>query len=126
MWSPPPSQGSFATCSVEWSGQAAASTLEVSDTSVSPTFPAHLNTTPPRNSLASFWQTAGAAVDQLFTIVAPAGSIVDVHLSLILSDDDATAVTLAIATGVLGNQYYLALDCTAGHNFPPVSLTTTF
>lgn len=126
MWSPPASQGSFATCSVEFIGQTQANTVEYSDTSVSTAQPAHLNCVPPPQSLASFWQTGAGGGVNLFTIVAPVGSIIDVSLSLILWDDDIGATSTAVATAALGNVYYLALDNATGHSLPPVSLTTTF
>jgi hypothetical protein len=75
-------------------------------------------------SLASFWQGAGATT--LCTITAPPGTIIDVHMSLILSDDDGVATAQSsVSTGTLSNYYYLSLDPNATHRFPPVSLTTT-
>jgi hypothetical protein len=101
--------------------------MEVSDTSVSVMKPAHIVAIPPQSSLASFWQSPGIANNQLFNIVAPTGSIIDVHLSLILQDDDnGSAITGTVATAVIGTTYYLAMDNVATHIYTPVSLTTTF
>jgi len=117
----------FATCSVEWASQSNANNLEVSDTSVSVMRPAHIFTRPPAQSLASFWQSPGIADNQLFNIIAPTGSIIDVAVQLISQDDDnGAAITRGVATGVLGTVYYLSLDNASGHVYPPVSLTTTF
>jgi len=126
VWSPPSAQGNFATCSIEYNGAAAASTVEFSDTSVSPTQPAMLKTRPPKSSNASFWQTPNVGNNAMFTLICPANSIIDVGLDLLLYDDEASApVTRAIAAGVVGLTYYLALDSLTGHNLVPVSLTTT-
>jgi hypothetical protein len=127
IWSPPSSQGSAVTCSVEWASQSNANNREVSDTSVSVATPAHIRSRPPLNSLASFWQAPGIADNQLCNLVAPSGSIIDVNLSLIMQDDDnGSAITRSVATAVIGTIYYLALDNATGHVYTPVSLTTTF
>jgi len=127
IWTPPASQGASSTCSVEWASQSNANNQEISDTTVSVATPAHVRASPPRNSLASFWQSPGITNNQLFNLIAPAGSIIDVTLSLIMQDDDnGAAITGAVATAVVGTVYYLALDNVATHIYPPVSLTTTF
>lgn len=123
MWSPPASQGSNTTCSVLWAGANNSPDREYSDTSVSVATPAYVRCPPPPMSLASFWQTAGTGT--LFTLTAPTGTIIDVHVSLILFDDDVSQATASIATGVLGTIYYLSLDPNATHRYTPVSLTTT-
>lgn len=127
IWSPSATQGAFATCSVEWSSTLGnTSTTEVSDTSVSTASPAHLVTGPPRASLASFWNNNVNAASTLCTITAPTGSIIDVSVSVILVDDNiANPFDASIATGTLGNFYYLSLDPNATHRYVPVSLTTT-
>jgi hypothetical protein len=116
-----------ATVSVEWMGDANniyQSNLEVSDTSNSVTAPAFVDCRPPRNSLAAFWQNTGTTA-AFFTLAAEQYSIVDVHLSLILYDDDAdtTQATRTVTTGTLGLVYYLGLD--SGNQWEAVSLTTT-
>lgn len=123
MWSPPASQGAAITCSVEWVG-ANSPNREYSDTSVSVATPAHVSCPPPPMSLAAFWQTASSAT--LFSLVAPVGSIIDIHLALILSDDDQGSNTpISVASAVLGQSYYLSLDPNATHRYTPVSLVTT-
>ncbi len=124
IWSPPASQGSNVTCSVDWTGFNNTPNREFSDTSVSVATPAYLVCSPPPQSLASFWQLSGTT--QLCSIVAPTGSIIDVQLSLILADGSDAGVTVAVATAVIGTMYYLSLDPAAQHRFTPVSLTTTF
>jgi hypothetical protein len=127
MWAPPPTQGSTTTVSVEWITSAApgAGSQEVSDTSMSTAFPAYISAKPPRNSLCSFWQQSTSA--GLFLLFAPAGTIIDIHLSLILADTGGATAHAAAATAALGVFYYMALDVGNGtHVLTPVSLNTTF
>jgi hypothetical protein len=124
IWAPPASQGSTSTCSVEWNVvNSSQSTKEVSDTSNSVSFPAHIRCVPPAKSLASFWQTQSSTA--YFQIVAPSGSIIDLNLSLTMYDDDAgtSQATRAVGAGSLGLVYYMSLG--AAGVYPPVSLTTT-
>jgi hypothetical protein len=124
IWSPPPSQGAVSTCAIEWTGTSPVSTIEVSDTTNSVSTPAHLSSVPPRNSTAKFWQRANAIA--MFNITAPPGSIIDLSLDMVLLDDAALNTVYAVATAVLGNPYYLALDGPTTHLLTPVSLSTTF
>jgi len=125
MWTPPASQGATATCSVNWNGYQNSPDVEMSDTTVSVSRPARVSCVPPRGSLAAFWQTVGT--NTICTLVAPTGTIIDVDLSLILSDDDpGTAASTAVATAAVGGIYYLSLDPNATHRYVPVSLFTTF
>jgi hypothetical protein len=122
MWTPPPSQGATATCSVLWPQGNASQPREVSDTTVSTATPAHVRTGPPQYSLASFWSASSGGV--LFSLVAPPGTIIDITVSLVLGDASLnTSVTLVGAT--IGQQYYTALDSgtAAGSIYKPVSLT---
>jgi hypothetical protein len=123
IWTPPASQGASATCSLEWSSGStldSTSTVEISDTTMSTAEPAHLRTSPPKTSLASFWQHIGA--DQLFVITAPAGSVVDVSVQFIQNDNEASPTVVTLAGATTGNMYYMPLD---GHGgvMAPVSLT---
>jgi hypothetical protein len=124
IWTPPASQGSPATCSVDWIGYQNSPDREVSDTSVSVSTPAKVSTSPPRNSLAAFWQLAGGTA--LCTLTAPVGSVIDVDLALIFNDDDGAVINqISVTTGTLGASYYLSLDPNGTHRYTPVSLNTT-
>jgi len=127
LWTPAPSQGASATCSVRWyaSNAGIAPNREVSDTSVSTATPAHLRTSPPRGSLTGFWQVDGLN-SQLFDLVAPPGTIIDVWVDLILADGPAEpgAAALTVAGATVGALYYFALDGRASGLYLPVSLTT--
>lgn len=126
-WSPPASQGSVATVSVEWIGGSVNSpNKEVSDSSMSVAFPCHLRAVPPVGSLAAFWNApvSGQSVN-IITLVCPANTIIDVVLDLIENDQEATNVQNTVATAVIGNIYYLDLDGPASHLLQAVSLNRT-
>jgi hypothetical protein len=124
MWTPPPSQGASATCSIDWYSSANQPSLEFSDTSVSTAQPAHVRCSPPAKSLAAFWQGASSATTA-FTLVAPAGTIIDLMVEGIMEDADLVGLTFGVATAVLGHAYYLALDGFASNLLVPVSMVTT-
>jgi hypothetical protein len=124
MWTPPPAVGSSATCSIEWIGTSSMSNnKEVSDTSVSTAFPAHVHSSPPPRSLAQFWNQPSA--NAIFTLTAPVGTIIDVNVTLVAQDDNVTNAFSVVTTGALGVQYYLSLDSNATHRYTPISLFTT-
>jgi hypothetical protein len=122
MWSPPASQGANVTCSVDWEGFNNSPNREFSDTSVSVATPAYVKCPPPPMSLASFWQLSSGST--LFTLTAPTGTIIDVHVSLILMDGESPVDT-AVTSGAQGIVYFLSLDPNVTHRYTPVSLTTT-
>lgn len=134
VWAPIASQGTAATCSVEWSPNTTAtnysSSLQVSDTSINPQSPAHVRCRPPKGSVASFWQEPSAGSLNLLAIIAPAGSVVDVFLEYVLVDDNSNRVptTYASASAVLGYMYYGYLDNYESNPplLKPVSLTPNF
>jgi hypothetical protein len=79
---------------------------------------------PPQNSLASFWISEADSSAALFTITTSPGSIVDVHLSVRLSNVfPGSAVT--VATAVVGTVYYLALDGPTTNRYVAIGVPTT-
>ncbi len=124
IWSPPASQGAASTISIEWLGSGNSPSKEYSDTTLSVSRNAHIRCSPPKQSLASFWQNGGTTVNY-FTLNVPAATVIDLHYEYIEQDDEAAPSTVAIATGVLGNTYYLALDHGTSDLLVPVRLTTT-
>jgi hypothetical protein len=128
IWAPPSAQGSFATCSVQFPGTNQSPSREFSDTSVSVTDPAHVIATPPPLSLCSFWTNAneaGGANDPLFTLVAPTGSIIELHMSMIVNDAAPPQSTAVLVGATIGAVYYCSLDSStsAGSIYKPVSLS---
>jgi len=130
IWSPAPSQGTAATATVLWNQLSAGisnmSTVEVSDTSMSTAYPAHVKCRPPKASFAANWTSSAATSPTLMTLSIATGSIIDLEVDLILADTGASGPVATIATGVLGTVYYLPLDGTTSHNVIPVQLSTTF
>ncbi len=123
LWAPPPSQGAASTISLEWLGSANSPSLEVSDTTVSVSRPAHIVTKPPVQALSSFWQQPSGTV--AFTLNVPTGTIIDLTVDWIISDSAAAAGVIVVAAAVIGEVYYLALDHGVSDLLVPVSLTTT-
>jgi hypothetical protein len=125
MWSPPASQGTASTISVDWVGSQNSPNREFSDTTVSVATPAHVVCRPPPSSLAAFWQKVSSTT--IMNIVAPSGTILDLVVSLILTDDETAVSTYTVSTATVGLVYYLALDHAAAGTgvLAPVSLVTT-
>jgi hypothetical protein len=129
-WSPAPSQGTASTATVLWNQLSAGisnmSSIEVSDTSMSTAYPAHVKCRPPKESFASNWTSAASTTPNLMTLSLATGTVVDLDVELILGDTGASGPTATVVTGVLGTVYYLPLDGTSSHNCIPVQLSTTF
>jgi hypothetical protein len=79
---------------------------------------------PPVRSLAADWFAATATASaNIFSVQAPAGSILDVSVTFTLSNTfQAGNITLTAGTG--GKIYYLALDGAASNLYPPAQLPT--
>ncbi len=127
LWAAPAALGAGATVSINWFGANNSPNLEVSDTSLSTAFNAHVISKPPPSSTASFWQRAAVSTN-MFTLVVPTGAVVDLEVDMVMADQDVALATAAPATAVVGTVYYLALDFVslATHVLVPVSLATTF
>lgn len=122
IWSPTATSTTGVTCSIEWLSTNSPS-IEVSDTSINVSEPAHILTSPPKLSLAAFWQQTAST--DLFIINCPGGSVVDIRLSYVLCDQTTASSSRPITTGTLGRQYYLAMDGPTTNLLVPVSLSTT-
>jgi len=113
-----------ATIILNWNGTPVfVANAESSDTSVSPAYPAHIRSVPPKESNASFWQTASSG--SLFVLTVPNDTVIDVLVDLIMSDQQDVDTVTGVSTATLGSQYFLALDGAASNNLVPVSLNTT-
>lgn len=130
MWGPPPNQGAAATVTCLYNqinaGVANMSSLEYCDTSNSTAVPAHVKCRPPKESNAAFWQPASGTTPTLMTLSAPAGTMIDLEMEMILSDTGASTSATTVGTCILGAIYYLPLDGTSSHQVPPVQLNSTF
>jgi len=123
MWAPTSSSTTGATCAVNWIGSGSSPNLEVSDTTINVSRPAHVLAYPPADSLSAFWSQPAAT--QLCTLSGPGGTVVDITLRYIETDQTTAVSDQAITTGTLKVQYYLALDGPGTNLLVPVSLNTT-
>lgn len=124
MWGPPgfSADGTGAidrSVTLTWNsaeGAVIPSGLEVSDSTMSNAYPAHVSSKPPAGSLASFWVTAyqGTAALNLFTVAGPVGTVIDIHLTAIMNDTNgANGVSFTTTAGPgLGVVYYAPLEGT--------------
>ncbi len=128
MWGPPASTLVPVTVSVEWLGSTAGSVgsqNNATDTSVGSTRVAHVSAVPPKLSQTAQWQlstNSGFACQLKY----PANCILDLHYSITLRGDSASAqaVTAAVAGATTGQVYLRALCSTTSTDFAPVSFVT--
>ncbi len=83
-----------------------------------------VDSSPPPNTLAWFWQTTVSNTNSICQLQVDAGSVIDVDISYQLSNQLASP-TLAIATGVLSTVYYLPLDGAASNKLQQLGVPTT-
>jgi hypothetical protein len=76
--------------------------------------------------IAGMWNS-NTGTQNLFGLRCPAGSIVDLHVDWVTSDNDSGTNFLAVATApAIGTLYYLALDGPTTNVIRPAALTTIF
>ncbi len=124
MWAPISSTSTApVSCTIVWFGFGNSPNIERTGTSISNAQPAHLRSTPPKESLAGFWQLTGST--NIFFLTAPGGTVVDLEVEYVLVDQATATSTQTVAAGTLGNVYYLALDGPTTNLLVPVGLATT-
>jgi len=81
---------------------------------------------PPRNSLASDWLNSGtiALGTTIFTLTGPEGTILDLNISGRMANVVGCS-NFAVAVGVVGTMYYLALDGPSQNKVQPVGIPST-
>lgn len=79
---------------------------------------------PPKDALASKWMNANLGTAAAFVIQSNVGAVVYVDMSFTLANTNL-AGTVAIASGVLGTQYYLSLDGPSTNKYRAIGLPTT-
>jgi len=122
LWTNPPALGSAPmTCSVEWIGSNAPSTI-ISDTTMG-VLPAHVLAKPPPNSSNRWWSMSGTdEADPLFTLVVPSQTVCDVRVNLRLVDSEAPVAGDVPAGATVGQVYYDFLDGIGGQ-WNPISVS---
>ncbi len=128
VWGTPSNTFAPVTVSCDFSGATAGSfgpSRIYSDTSVGATRVAHIVAKPPRDSQAYQWQSSSSS-STLFTLVLPAGAVLDIHYSLTMRDSaGAVSVTGAVAGATAGQLYLRSLDSvTGGSVVQPLSYIT--
>lgn len=81
------------------------STKEISDSSLSSAYPSHILVRPPTSTAQSMWQS-GKINHQMFKIVASTTVLIDVNVTLILSDGVSTSGSIASSGLTVGTIYY--------------------
>lgn len=85
-----------------------------------------LHSTPPKNTLVGEWYDGSLNATTMFTLNSClAGTIIDVNLSFTIKNN-LGGVSITIATGTLGNFYYLHLDGAGTHLCVPMGVPSTF
>jgi hypothetical protein len=121
MWANPPALGSPPTVlSLEWAQSQHNEAIQISDTSMG-VRPARVDARPPVNSAAS-WAGLSNSDDNtaLVSLILPADTIIDVHLSLKFVDDEAAVAGETISGGTSGTMYYGYLDGLSSGKLAPV------
>jgi len=122
MWGQPPAlAGAPTSVAVEWVGTNSPSTIH-SDSAVG-VRPAYLSSRPPPQSSNIWWSISGMGeTDELMRLSGPAGTIIDIDVTLRLVDDEA-AVAGESGTGAastVGTVYWNYLDGFASKKLAPV------
>lgn len=107
----------FVSNSIEWQSRYGPTALKTSSGTFSS--PAYVNSSPPADSLSSFWSNSrdnSTYNEVLFYLTCPAGSIVDIHLMYTQcngksSDSECMTVT-AVGAPTTNTVYYNDLDNT--------------
>jgi len=122
----PPVAGSdteLTTASVEWTSTYGPSS-EVSDTGT-PLHPLFITTSPPRQSLASFWSLTGFNESDVIMIlnITP-GALLDLWVEFVMQDGQAAVQFAPTAAPSGGVVYAIYLDGVVTGKLQPVSYTT--
>jgi len=123
LWTNPQALGADPTSvSLEWNSSSNSPSILVSDTSMG-VRPAHIRCTPPINSSASWWWVQGGAGAELFKLVVPANTIIDVVMELRVVDTDTPSAGDTPAGATIGQMYGGYLDGLTSGMLAPIGLT---
>jgi len=114
------------TTSVEWTSTNGPSTI-VSDSSMS-VLPAYVQTSPPRNSLASFWSLTGNNETDVLAILSLVDrSVIDITFESVIQNGETPTALSPTTAMTAGSVYMSYLDGVAGAGkIPATSYNTTF
>lgn len=105
-----PVGSSAVTATLDWNSTSGAGNIfapgnAVSDTSFSSAVPAHVHSSPPEGSNASFWHTP-MDTTTLITLSGPAQSIIDVVIEYVINDANTVISGPTIAGASTGQIYH--------------------
>lgn len=111
MWAAVNAAGATTSIALEWNAGATGFLMDgvaVSDQSVSASRPAYLTSTPPTESLGS-WYQAGVTGDSniLFSITCPGGTLIQIDYDWVMNsgEPNVSATGYVIVGGTQGNVY---------------------
>lgn len=112
--------GSPSSCSVEWTSSYGPSKI-ISDSGMG-VEPAFVQTSPPTQSLASFWSLTGSnESDVLALVVAPINSVLDITYEMIFQNGETPVLVTTSNGGTLGQVYMTPFDGVVTGVAKPVS-----
>lgn len=124
LWGCPGTAAANSTVSVRYQTANSLPSREDSNTAMTTSRPAFLQTKPPKGSSLDF--QLGYTATNAVGMTVPAGGIVEVHATHWFYDTGAAAVaTQAVAAGTLGVLYYGYLDQTSTKYMAPLGLPST-
>jgi hypothetical protein len=114
-------------CAIQWLSTLGPA-IELIDTSNSTAYPPHLITSPPPNTLASFWSIAGSNESEvLFKIYCVTNSVVDISFEAVFADG-ANLLGAFITSANSGSSNYLYVSYLDGPNatgvYPAMGVAT--
>lgn len=123
IWSNPAALGSASTSlTLEWLGENGPSTV-MSDIAVGVT-PAHIRTSPPRDSSCRWWSMSGfQETDDLFTLSLPVNCTIDVSVEMRLVEQESPTAGDIPAGASIGQLYGDYLDGLASAKLAPSGYT---
>jgi hypothetical protein len=120
MWAPGVTGSS--TITLDWqTAIGSVQSNQVSDTTLSAAYPAHIVSKPPVGSSAALQNYSGTGV--IMDIACPLDTIIDITISHWAIDSGQLSYQRTITTGIAGTQYWFALD--SSNLLVPVGLTFT-
>lgn len=120
VWTPPAAVGSFATVALKYTDDPASNTQSgapktVSDTTVSPDFPAYACLEPPSDNSSIFSQWWDSSLTTtMVNVSVPVNSVVDIDFQFILDDIGATTAGPTLSGATAGNIYHHPITAGAG------------
>lgn len=119
IWASTATLGSTVTASLQWTSEYGPDSF-VTDTSVGTARPLHLRTSPPAQTLASFWcLSASNESVALFYLTLPANAVIDITYDAIIDGNNSVLATTT-NNGVIGQIYMAYLGGVTTTSLVPV------